>query len=123
MAGASSWQQMHLHRELLWAWGHATFNIQRPEPFDFSKPQEWDEWTQRFERFCLASNLNVSSEENQVKTLIYCMGDKADDILCGLTLMAAEIGTYKVVLDGFQSLFMVKKKNIIYEHAKFNIRK
>lgn len=63
----------------------ATFNIQPPESFDFSKPQEWDKWIRKFERFRLASNLNASSEENQVNTLIYCMGDEADDILRGLT--------------------------------------
>ncbi|KAL7865994.1 hypothetical protein SRHO_G00112410 [Serrasalmus rhombeus] len=100
----------------------ATFNIQPPESFDFSKPQEWDKWIRRFERFCLASNLNASSEENQVNTLIYCMGDEADDILRGLTLTAAERGTYKGVRDGFQRFFVVKK-NVIYERAKFNMRK
>ncbi len=100
----------------------ATFNIQPPESFDFSKLQEWDKWIRRFERFRLASNLNVSSEENQVNTLIYCMGDEADDILRGLTLPAAERDTYKGVRDGFQSFFVVKK-NVIYERAKFNMRK
>ena len=64
----------------------ATFNIQPPESFDFSRPQEWDKWIRRFERFRLASNLNSSSEDNQVNTLIYCMGDEADDILRGLTV-------------------------------------
>ena len=54
----------------------ATFNIQPPESFDFSKPHEWDKWIRRFERFRLASNLNASSEENQVNTLIYCMWDE-----------------------------------------------
>ena len=100
----------------------ATFNIQPPESFDFSKPQEWDKWIRRFERFRLASNLNASSEENQVNTLIYCMGDEADDILRGLTLTAIQTSTYKGVRDGFQSFFVVKK-NVIYERAKFNMRK
>lgn len=63
----------------------ATFNIQSPESFTFSKPHEWDKWIRRFERFHLASNLNASSEENQVNTLIYCMGDEAGDIIHGLT--------------------------------------
>ena len=99
----------------------ATFNIQPPESFDFSKPQEWDKWIRRFERFRLASNLNASSEENQVNTLIYYMGDEADDILRGLTLTAIQESTYKGVRDVFQSFFVVKK-NVIYERAKFNMR-
>lgn len=56
----------------------ATFTIKPPEAFDFAKPHEWDKWIRRFERFRLASNLNNSSEANQVNTLVYCMGDEAD---------------------------------------------
>lgn len=100
----------------------ATFSIQPPEPFDFSRPQEWAKWIRRFERFRLASSLNSSSEENQVNTLIYCMGDEADDILRGLTLTAAQRDTYQGVRDGFQGFFVVKK-NVIYERAKFNMRR
>lgn len=62
----------------------ATFNIKPPEPFSLSKLQEWDKWKRRFERFHLASNLNANSEENQINTLKYCMGDEADNILCKL---------------------------------------
>lgn len=49
----------------------ATFMIQPPEPFNFAKPQEWEKWIQRFERFRLASNLHVSSQANQVNTLLH----------------------------------------------------
>lgn len=59
----------------------ASFSIQPPEPFDFSKPHEWTKWIRRFERFRQASNLAASSEDNQVNTLIYCMGDEADEVL------------------------------------------
>ena len=57
----------------------ATFSIQPPKPFDFSKWYEWIKWIRRFERFRQASNLSASSVDNQVNRLIYCMGDKADD--------------------------------------------
>lgn len=99
----------------------ATFTIQPPEPFDFAKPQEWERWIRRFDRFRLASNLNATSEENQVNTLVYCMGDEAEDVLKGLTLTAEARKTYKDVKDGFDAFF-VPKKNIIYERAKFNQR-
>ncbi|KAK5605625.1 hypothetical protein CRENBAI_008970 [Crenichthys baileyi] len=33
----------------------ATFSIQPPESFDFTKPQEWAKWIRRFERFRLAN--------------------------------------------------------------------
>ena len=82
--GARSPPQGNVAGPVIAAGPCATFNIQPPESFDFSKPQEWDKWIRRFERFRLASNLHASSDENQVNTLIYCMGDEADDILLGL---------------------------------------
>lgn len=85
------------------------------------KPEGWDKWIQRLERFRLASNLNASPEENQVNTLIYCMGDKADDIQRALTLSSAQRNTYIWVCDGFKNVFVVKK-NVINERAKFNMR-
>lgn len=100
----------------------ATFSIQPPEPFDFSKPHEWTKWIRRFERFRQASNLTASSEENQVNTLIYCMGDKADNVLRGLKLSDADQRQHTKVRDGFQSFFIVKK-NVVYEHARFNMHK
>lgn len=92
------------------------------EFFDFSKPQEWAKWIRRFERFHLASNLNASSEENQVNTLIYCMGDETDNVLRGLNLSEDQRETYRGVRDGFQGFF-VAKKNVIYKRAKFNMRR
>lgn len=101
---------------------NATFSIQPPEPFDFSKPHEWTKWIRRFERFRQASNLSTSSEENQVNTLIYCMGDEADDVLRGSKLTDAEKQQYSKVKDGFHNFFIVKK-NVVYERARFNMRK
>ncbi|KAK0135672.1 hypothetical protein N1851_028470 [Merluccius polli] len=92
----------------------ATFSIQPPEPFDFSKPHEWTKWIRRFERFRQASNLTTSLDENQVNTLMYCMGDEADDILRGLKLSKTDQLIYAKVRDGFQKFFIVKK-NIVYE--------
>lgn len=100
----------------------ATFNIQPPEPFDFGKPLEWTKWIRRFERFRQASNLTTDSEESQVNTLIYCMGDEADDVLRWLKLSDADLRNYARVRDGFRDFFVVKK-NIVFERARFNMRK
>ncbi|XP_042072880.1 uncharacterized protein K02A2.6-like [Haplochromis burtoni] len=100
----------------------ATFSIQPPEPFDFSKPHEWTRWVRRFERFRQASNLSASSEENQVNTLIYCMGDEADDVLRGLKLSDVDQRDYAKVRDSFHNFFIVRK-NVVYERARFNMRK
>ncbi|XP_037110886.1 uncharacterized protein LOC119124741 [Syngnathus acus] len=50
------------------------------------------------------------------------MGDEADDILRGLALTEDERLEYAAVRDGLESFFMVKR-NVIYERAKFNLRK
>ena len=57
----------------------ANFQVTPPEKFSF-KPEEWPKWIQRFERFCKATGLDKQSGENQVNTLIYTMGEQADDI-------------------------------------------
>ncbi|XP_042070448.1 uncharacterized protein LOC121812411 [Haplochromis burtoni] len=100
---------------------NATFTIQPPELFDFSKPQHWEKWIRRFERFRLASNLHLSSEANQVNTLIYCMGDEADDILRGQALSDIQRQQYQAVRDTLE-MYFVPRKNIIYERARFNQR-
>ena len=50
------------------------------------------------------------------------MGDEADDVLRGLKLSDTDLRNYSKVQEGFQSFFVVKK-NIVYELARFNMRK
>ena len=50
------------------------------------------------------------------------MGDAADDILASLGLTEEEKKTYDTVVAKFQGHF-VKKRNVIFERAKFNQRK
>lgn len=51
-----------------------------PGNFDFSNANEWTKWIRRFERFRIASSLDKQSEEYQVNTLMYTLGDEAEDI-------------------------------------------
>ena len=60
--------------------------------------------------------------ESQVNTLIYSMGDKADDILQSFTLSDEDLKKYDTVKQKFDSHF-VKRRNVIFERAKFNSRK
>ena len=50
------------------------------------------------------------------------MGDKAEDILRSFGLKDEDKKKYKVVRDRYDAYF-VKKRNVIYERAKFNLRK
>ena len=76
--------------------------------------------------FCLlvsqVSGLVEKSEENQVSTLIYSMGDNADDIFQAYKLSVEDMKKYDTVKGKFDNYF-IKKKNIIYERAKFKCRR
>ena len=99
----------------------ATYQVTPPEQFTFSRPQEWPKWIRRFERFRNATGLATKEETVQVNTLIYTMGDEADDILRTFRLSEEEKKVYTTVLNKFESHF-VKRRNVIFERAKFNMR-
>ncbi|CAB4014586.1 Hypothetical predicted protein [Paramuricea clavata] len=52
-----------------------------PDSFDFSKGETWPNWIRRFERFRTLTELNEKEDITQINTLIYTMGDQAEDIL------------------------------------------
>ena len=92
----------------------ATYQITPPESFSFNRLEEWPKWIRRFERFRQASGLDTKGEESQINALIYTMGDHADDILCSFGLNEEDAKKY----DGH----FVKRRNKIFERAKFNQR-
>ena len=98
------------------------FQVIQPEPFVFAPPEEWPKWIRRFERFRVATGLETKSEENQISTLICCIGDDADDILRSFRLSQENSKKYKMIRNTFETHF-VKRRNVIFERAKFNQRK
>ena len=79
-----------------------TYQISAPEPFDCANLEEWTRWVRRFERFRTA----------QVNSLVYAMGDAADDILQSFTL-SEDDQMYDMVKDKFNTYFTKKKNTII----------
>ena len=98
----------------------ATYQIPALQSFSF-KSEEWESWLRRFERFRQASGLTRKSEETQISTLIYSMGDRSEDILKSFTLSEEDSKKYSVVIEKFNSHFR-KRRNVIYDRAKFNSR-
>ena len=90
-------------------------------PFDFSNTDDWPKLIRQFERLQQSSEISRKSEENQISTLIYSMKDGADDIYQSFHLTVEGECSYEVVKKKFDDHFM-KKKKVIYERAKFNIR-
>lgn len=92
-----------------------------PGNFDFNNANEWPKWIRRFERFRIASSLDKQSEEYQVNTLMYTLGDEAEDILSVLPLSSDQKKKYTDVKQAFEN-HCVSKKNVIFERARFNRR-
>ena len=69
---------------------HTTTRIPLPGKFDeANSPQAadtWLKWLRRFDRYRVASGLINKPQTQQVSTLLYAMGDSADDILQTLRL-------------------------------------
>ncbi|UYV79065.1 hypothetical protein LAZ67_17000981, partial [Cordylochernes scorpioides] len=96
--------------------------IQPPETFDFSTPNEWPKWRKRFERYLVVSGMKKKEEADKIDLFMYLMGDCADDIFGTFKFEKEEEATkIDSVLKAFDSHFCVRK-NIIYERAKFNSR-
>ena len=99
----------------------ASIRLDTPDHFDFAKPDNWPRWKKRFEHYRAASGLDKESEERQVSTLLYFLGEAADDVLTSTNISADDRKKYDPVMSKFDEFFQVRR-NIIFERAKFNRR-
>ena len=99
----------------------SSVRLQPPAPFDFKSPDEWPRWRRRFQQFCEASGLATEGDTKQVSTLLYCMGETAEDVLTSTDISADERKKFDSVIAKFDSFFKVRK-NVIFERARFNRR-
>lgn len=91
-----------------------------PENFDFSRPDQWPEWRQRFRRFRIATKLNEEPGEVQVCTLLYSLGKEAEHVFTTFTFMEEdEEDDYDTVMAKLDGSF-VPKVNTIHERARFH---
>ncbi len=92
-----------------------------PAPFNFT-PDAWPKWKRRFERYRIASGMDRFDASVQVNTLLYVMGDAADDIFASfLWALPADASDYKKVMEKFEAHF-IPRRNIIHERYMFNRR-
>ena len=95
-----------------------------PAAFPFNTPDHWPKWKRRFQQYHLVSGLSRESEECQVNTLLYCLGEEAKDRRHSSVYQyigEEDRKKYDSVLTKFDSFFRVRK-NVIIERAKFNKR-
>ena len=97
----------------------AHFNVPRLNPpgnFYFSYPGKWSRWRARWLRYREASRLNEQPEAEQINSLVYTLGEQAEDIILSRGITE---DTHTHVLEAFNEYFGVRT-NIIVERAKFN---
>ena len=96
-------------------------NIRMPTEFDFTKPETWQTWLRRFDRYISVANISSKSEKEKIDLLCYVMGEKSEDFLNQIMPTTADTTTLQTVKDKFSAYFK-PKKNTIYERHKFNRR-
>ena len=73
---------------------------------------------QRFERFRKATGIDKQTGETQANTLIYTMGEQADDIFISFKFTAEQEKNSEEVKKKFENYF-IAKRNIIFDRPKF----
>ena len=94
-------------------------HVPLPDRFNFGSPDTWPAWVRRFDRFRIASGLANRPANDQISTMVYAMGDQAEDIL--RTLNIPNDATYDDLKQSLGRYFGVRR-NLIIERAKFNKR-
>ncbi|XP_060064740.1 uncharacterized protein K02A2.6-like [Ylistrum balloti] len=93
-----------------------------PEPFDFTSPNEWPDWLQRFKHYRTATKLNKEEDPVQKSALIYNMGRQGENVFKILVIDNEGDGDkYDKVVEKLDAYF-VPKRNVIHERAKFHMR-
>ena len=88
----------------------STYQVAPLETFKFKTPEDWLKRIQRFEQFRCTSGLNKKSQEIQVNTLVYSMGDEADDILSSFHLSSEDKVKYDIVKEKFDAEMLSSKE-------------
>ncbi|GBM18120.1 hypothetical protein AVEN_75534-1 [Araneus ventricosus] len=99
----------------------AALHINPPENFTFSMPSNWSKWKMGFKRYQIASGLLTKTGNEQVNSLLYIMGEQAEDIFSSFGLSEKKQDDFDIVLKNFNDHFVVKK-NTIFECTQFNKR-
>jgi len=94
---------------------------QIPPPSSFNPLEDdWERWLQRFERYRVVSGLGRKTQPEQVATLLYTIGNSADDLVTTLRINEGS-DNYKQVLKKITDHF-AQRTNTIAERARFNKR-
>lgn len=90
--------------------------ISTPDKFDFDEPDLWSKWSVRWKRYRDTSGLMNEPDNLQINSLLYMLGERAEDIIVSLKIPE---DTHDNVLTALDKYFEART-NTISERAKFN---
>ena len=85
----------------------ATLNLQPPGRLCFHKVEDWPKWIRQIEQYRLASGLSEKEEECQVSILLYCLGEKTENVLDTTQISVENKKKYDRVVEEFANYFKV----------------
>ena len=89
------------------------------QSFEFTKPEQWPTWRQRFSRYRIASKLDKESFDIQVNSLLYAMGSESEKIYSRFTVGGDT--SFDDIMKKFDEHF-TPQVNVIHERAVFHSR-
>nr|CAI5862417.1 unnamed protein product [Callosobruchus analis] len=93
-------------------------NVSPPERFNFSTPAAWPAWRKRLESYMSVPGRLQKPVKEIIDILMYIMGEEAEEIILQLE---KESATFQKELTS-PDKFFIRRRNIIYERYKFNLR-
>ena len=73
------------------------------DSFNFQTSDDWPRWIARVVQFRAAAGLAAVSDEKQVNTLLYCMGEGAAAVLASTNITVEERKVYLKVVENFDA--------------------
>ena len=71
--------------------------------FQNDRQMAW--WQRHYEQFRHASGLSTESQDREINTLLYCLGDKSEDISTSMNIIKQDRATYNGVVSKFDEFF------------------
>ena len=86
--------------------------LKPPAPFPLKVPDQWQRWRKRFDQYRLALGLSTESNERQISTLLYCMGEDAEKTLTSTNITEVDRKVYAKVIEKFD-IFLSSKEHYL----------
>jgi hypothetical protein len=95
--------------------------VRPPAAFDFTKPAGWKEWYKRYTRYHSVAKLSKETDQIQIDTLLYVMGETAEEIFIQLTLSDDDKKKYSKVTEALDKYFQ-PRNNLVQHVVQFHDR-